>query len=78
MLSPESIDRYRKMPLADKIRLVMRMIEEQTPALFEGPSEVVRRAFELLRRENDARNRNMLECIARTRRPSALPDDGNP
>ena len=69
MLSRETLDEYRRMSLADRIRLVMRMIDEQTPALTQGPPELVRRRFELLRRENDARNRGMLECIARTRRP---------
>ena len=69
MLSSETIESYRRMTVAERIRLVMRMIDENTPALLHGPPEVVKRRFELLRRENDARNRNMLECIARTRQP---------
>lgn len=68
MLSEETIERYRQMTLGERLALVMRMTDENTPALLQGPSEVVRRRFELLRRENDERNRNMLECIARTRR----------
>jgi hypothetical protein len=68
MLSQETIERYRRMTLGEKLALVMRMTDENTTALLEGPPEVVRRRFELLRRQNDERNQNMLECIARTRR----------
>jgi hypothetical protein len=68
MLSDETIKQYRRMTLGEKLALVMRMTDENTTALLEGSPEVVRRRFELLRRHNDERNRNMLECIARTRR----------
>ncbi len=68
MLSQETIESYRRMSLGEKLSLVMRMTDENTPALLHGSPEVVRRRFELLRRENDDHNRNMLTCIARTRR----------
>ncbi len=68
MLRKETIESYRRMPLAEKLRLVMRMTDEQTDALLHGPSDIVRRRFELLRRRNDERNRGMGECLRRTRR----------
>jgi hypothetical protein len=41
------------------------MIRENEPYLLMGPPEVVDRRFELLRRENDERNRRLLEAFAR-------------
>ena len=67
MLSRETLARYRRMTIDERFALAMQMIEENIPALFVGPPEIVRRRFELLRRQNDERNRNMLEAIARTR-----------
>jgi hypothetical protein len=42
------------------------MIRDNTPYLLQGPPDVVERRFELLRRQNDDRNRRMLEVIARS------------
>jgi hypothetical protein len=67
MLSAETLERYRQMSDGDRLRLTLELIRENTPYLLEGPPEVVRRRFELLRRENDLRNQRMLEGIARTR-----------
>lgn len=67
MLSRETLERYRRMTNAERLELTFEMIRDNLPALFEGSSEVVDRRFELLRRENDARNANMLAAIARTR-----------
>jgi hypothetical protein len=44
------------------------MMRQNAPSLFDGPPEVVKRRFELIRRQNDERNRRMLEGIARTRK----------
>jgi len=70
MLSREALDQYRRMTNSERLRLTLQMIEEQTPYLLRGTPEQVARRFELLRRENDERNRRMLEAIARTREPS--------
>jgi hypothetical protein len=67
MLSPEAVQRLRGMSIADKLRLTLQMIDESVPYLTRGTSEEVCRRFELLRRENDERNRRMLEAIARTK-----------
>lgn len=47
------------------------MIRESTSYLLAGSPELVARRFELLRRENDARNANMLQAFARTRETPA-------
>jgi hypothetical protein len=67
MLSQETLDEYRRMTRGEKLQLVLQMIRENTPYLFKGRPEVVERRFELLRRQNDERNRLMLEAIARTK-----------
>jgi hypothetical protein len=67
MLSRETLEQYRRMTNAERFRLVAEMIRENTPYLLRGTPEQVARRFELLRRQNDDRNRRMLEAIARTR-----------
>lgn len=70
MLSRETLEQYRRMTPSERLRLTLQMIEENLPYLLRGTPEEVDRRFELLRRQNDDRNRRMLEAIARTRKPS--------
>lgn len=67
MLSRETKERYRRMTNSERLKIVLEMIRENTPYLLRGTPEQVDRRFELLRRQNDERNRRMLEGIARTR-----------
>ena len=67
MLSKETLERYRLMTIAERAELVVRAMRENWGAMFVGGEEKVARRFELLRRQNDEGNRNMLTCIARTR-----------
>jgi hypothetical protein len=67
MMSQQSAEQWRCTPLSQRLQIVLQMIREATPALLQGPPEQVDRRFELLRRQNDERNRRMLEGIARTR-----------
>jgi hypothetical protein len=67
LLSQESLEQYRRMSPSERLRLVLEMIREETPYLLRGAPDQVDRRFELLRRQNDDRNRQMLEGIARTR-----------
>jgi hypothetical protein len=67
MLSPEALEQYRRMSLSERLVLVLQMIRDETPHLLAGPPQVVDRRFELLRRENDLRNRAMLEGLARAK-----------
>jgi hypothetical protein len=66
-VKPEALERYRRMSLSERLALVLEMIRKETPYLLAGSREVVDRRFELLRRENDLRNENMLRGIARTK-----------
>jgi len=70
MLSRETLEQYRRMTSSERLRLTLEMIREATPFLLKGTPEQVDRRFELLRRQNDERNRRMLEGIARTRKNS--------
>jgi hypothetical protein len=66
MLSTEALERYRRMTPGERLKLTLEMIRDNTPYLLQGPPDVVERRFELLRRQNDDRNRRMLEVIARS------------
>jgi len=67
VLSRETLERYRRMTNAERLKLTLEMIRENTPYLLRGTPEQVARRFELLRRQNDERNLRMLTAIARTR-----------
>jgi hypothetical protein len=68
MMSPETAERYRRMTASERLQLTLEMIREATPYLLRGAPEQVDRRFELLRLQNDWRNRCMLEGIARTKK----------
>lgn len=68
MLSEETIEHYRRMTVAERGDLVLAMIRDNLPALLHGSPEVVDRRFELLRRQNNERNRAMREHMSRTGR----------
>ena len=70
MLSRETLEQYRRMTPSERLRLTLQMIDENIPYLLRGTPEEVDRRFELLRRQNDERNRRLLEAFARTRKPS--------
>ncbi len=67
MLSRETLEMYRRMTPAERLRLTCEMIRENMPYLLRGTPEQVDRRFELLRRQNDERNRLLLAAFARTR-----------
>ena len=67
MLSPETLEQYRRMTPGQRLKLTVQMMDENIPYLFRGTPEQVDRRFELLRRQNDERNLRMLTAIARTR-----------
>lgn len=67
MLSKETLERYRRMTPGERAAIVVQSMRENWPAMFEGSGEKIRKRFDLLRRQNDERNRNMLEGISRTR-----------
>lgn len=70
MLSKERLEMYRRMTPSERLALSIEAIKANTPALLDGSPEVVERRFELLRRENDARNRNILTKLGLLRETS--------
>lgn len=67
MLSPETLQSYRSMTAAQRLQLTVELMDSVHESLLSGSPGLVNRKFELLARENDLRNRNMLTAIARTR-----------
>ncbi len=65
MLSRETLDKYRRMTTGERFMMTLKMTEEATPLLAQGPPELVARRFELIQRENDLRNENILRALAR-------------
>lgn len=72
MLSRETLDEYRRMSRSERLALVIKMTDENTAALVYGKPEVVRRRFELLRRQNDEECRLVLEHLSRLEHDSCL------
>jgi hypothetical protein len=64
MLSTETLEAYCRMTTSQRLALTLKMIRENTPCLLHGPADMVARRFERIRKENDARNCNMLSAIA--------------
>ena len=71
MTSPEAVEVYRRMSPGDRLALTLRAVREAAPHLTRGTPAVVDRRFQLLRRENDARNRQFLERLAAAGRADA-------
>ena len=70
MTHDETLQRYKAMTNAERAAISCQLIRENWRALLIGPKDLVDRRFERINAENDARNRNMLEAMARTRLPS--------
>jgi hypothetical protein len=67
MLSPETLEEYRRMTPGQRLRMTLDMIEANIPFLSKGSPEVVARRFELIQRENDLRNENILRALRHAR-----------
>lgn len=67
MLSQETLEQYRRMTPSDRLAQTPQSMEGIERALLSGTAQQVDRKFELLRRENDLRNTNMLTAIAKSR-----------
>jgi hypothetical protein len=70
MLSRATLQAYQRMTAGERLKLACEMSDQAALDLLQGPPEVVARRFELLRRQNDERNRRMLEGIARSKHQS--------
>jgi hypothetical protein len=67
MLSKETLEEYRHMTPSERLALTIQLMEGIDLSLLSGTEQQVDRKFELMRRENDLRNRNMLTAIAKSR-----------
>ena len=67
MLSPETLEQYRRMTPSERLAQTILSMEGIDRALLAGTVQQVDRKFQLLRRENDLRNINMLTAIAKSR-----------
>jgi len=67
MLSPETLESYRRMTPGQRLRLTFDLTGEATKALLAGSPETIDRRLMLLSKQNDHRNQAMLSGIARTR-----------
>ena len=67
MLSAETLELYRHMTPSERLMLTIQSMEGIDRALLAGTALQIDRKFQLLRRENDLRNENMLKAIARSR-----------
>ncbi len=64
MLSRETLEQYRRMLPSERLLLALRATREAIPYLLHGTAEIIDRKFELIRRENESRNRSMRERLA--------------
>ena len=63
MLSKEAIEAYRKMGPARRLELTLQAIRENTPHLFVGTPEVVKRRLELIHRNHDEHSQLLRERL---------------
>jgi hypothetical protein len=70
--STEELDYYRKMSPGERLAMTLKLTEEHERRLLSKPEKVIKGYIATVNRENDLRNRNMLEALARTRdKPNA-------
>lgn len=67
MLHPETLEAYRRMTPSERLQLTVEMTRENARNMFHGTPAQVERRFEIVRAQNDDRNKRMLTAIARTR-----------
>ena len=64
MLSPETLESYRRMTPSQRLELTLSMMGESEPYLLAGTKEQVARKFQRINDENDKRNLAMLTQLA--------------
>jgi len=66
MLSKEALERYRKMTPGERLKVAINLMESPLGDAGIGDDRLVKKRYELLKRENDLRNINMLTALAKT------------
>jgi len=64
MLSPETLELYRKMTPSQRLELTFSMMEESQPWLLCGSAEQVARKIERIDQDNQNRNRALLTQLS--------------
>ena len=75
MLHPETLQRYRQMSLDEKMTLTIQLMRENGRRFWSAPPEVIEKRLEIIRKQNDDRNRRLLEAFARSRAMEAETND---
>ena len=63
MLSPETLESYRRMTPSQRLQLTIDLSRSAWKALSEGSPEIVARRFLRLEQENDLRNRRICDGL---------------
>ena len=63
MLSPETLESYRRMTPAERLRLTLDLSRSAWSAMLEGDEAIVARRFEKLSQDNDLRNRRIVHGL---------------
>jgi len=72
MLSPETLELYRKMTPSQRLELTFELSESAWAALLVGDPEIVKRRFQRLEQENDLRNKRICDGLRRTLAVAAI------
>ncbi len=72
MLSPETLESYRRMTPSERLRLTIELSRSAWKALCEGSDAIVGRRFLRLEQENDYRNRQISDGLRRSERSFEL------
>jgi hypothetical protein len=66
MLSPETLEHYRRMTPSERLALTLSMMQESKAYLLLGTVAQVERKFLRINEENDERNTSMLTQLSRS------------
>jgi len=64
LLSPETLETYRRMTPGERLELTLSMMGDSEPYLLSGTPNQVARKFQRINEQNDERNRSMLTQLS--------------
>ncbi len=74
MLSPETLETYRRMTPSQRLRLTLDMLADNERFLLMGDEAQVNRKFALLNQRNDERNQALLDGLKRAEQRRQQPE----
>jgi hypothetical protein len=66
MLSQQSVSHYLSLTPGERLKITLEACRRHEPCLLIGEPDHVDRKFELIRRENEARNANLIAAFKRS------------